>query len=392
MGEMRPAWTDGLGATSVDPFVQCWKANAATAIKLAPDRPRVGVVGSGYWGAKHVRVLSHMREVSSVAVIETDERSRARAVAAFPGAHGFASLDSALSHVDALVIATPARTHFDLALKGLNTGKHVLVEKPLATSVREARVLVETARRTGMVLMAGHTFAFNPAVQELKRRIDSRELGKLYYLDSSRLNLGTHRSDVNVVWDLAVHDIYIMNYLLNSVPDQVSAWGSASLDSGLEDLAYVRLTYREQGVNAYVRVSWLGPRKVRRVTVVGDKKMAVYDDLGEERLRIFDRGVDLGAVMDPTTDRPVSYRYGDTVSPHICSEEPLATEVQHFINSIRDGTAPRTDGISGLAAVTVLEAIDASLATQVPQEVRWPGGLGLPYLADGKRPVSGSRQ
>jgi predicted dehydrogenase len=336
------------------------------------------VVGCGYWGSKHVRVLSHLPEVGEIAVIDTDEGSRRRILSAFPRAQGFADIEAALPHLDALVIATPARTHAELALTALGQGKHVLVEKPLATSLADGQSLVEEARRTGAVLMVGHTFEFNPAVCELKRRIDLGELGKIYYIDSARLNLGLYRSDVNVVWDLAIHDVYLCNYLLGSVPTTVSAWGSANAGTGVEDLAYIRLAYEELGINAYLHVSWLDPKKVRKVTVVGSRKMAVYDDLEEERLRIFDRGVEHGDVTHATFERPLSYRYGDIISPHIRPEEPLAIEIQHFVESIRNGTSPRTNGRNGLAAVAVLEAVDASLATQTAQRVWWPSRPIIP--------------
>jgi predicted dehydrogenase len=327
----------------------------------AAERPRIGVVGCGYWGAKHVRVLSGLHHVGGLAVIEQDAGRRHDIVAAFPAVRAFADLEAALPHLDAVIIATPPRSHAELALIALRQGKHVLIEKPMATTLADARLLVEEARRAGVVLMVGHTFEFNAAVRELKRRLERGELGSVYYIHSARLNLGLYRSDVNVVWDLAPHDIAILNYLLGSVPTAVTAWGSTNAWAGVEDLAYVRLDYQEVGVTGFVHVSWLDPNKVRRVTVVGSRKMAVYNDMAEERLRIFDRGVEPCEAGTASYERPLSYRYGDIISPHIRFEEPLVLEDQHFVEAIRTGSQPQTDGANGLAVVAVLDAIDRSL-------------------------------
>jgi predicted dehydrogenase len=336
---------------------------------------RVGIVGCGYWGSKHVRVMSSLRSVSEVAVIDPNPRTREAMLTAFPASRAFADLDSALPHVDALVVAVPPRNHAEVALKGLRNGKHVLVEKPLATSSAEARLLVSEARRMNAVLMVGHTFEFNPAVRELRKRLDRGELGELYYIQSARLNLGLYRSDVNVVWDLAPHDISIFNYLLRSTPTTVTAWG-ASHAADVEDLAFVRLDYEERGVTGYVHISWLEPKKVRRVTLVGSEKMAVYNDLLEESLRIFDRGVERINREPPSHERPLSYRYGDIISPHIPVEEPLTLEDRHFIDCIRSGTVPETDGRDGLSVIAVLEAIDKSMRIGSPVKVEYPLAIG----------------
>jgi predicted dehydrogenase len=326
----------------------------------------VAVVGCGYWGAKHVRVLSTLPEVARVIVVDPNPKIRDAIVAAFPGVEGAPELRKVLPHVQAVIVATPPRNHAEIALQALRAGRHVLIEKPLTTSLAEARLLVAEADRYGAVLMAGHTFEFNPAVRELRRRMDEGELGTIHYIHSARLNLGLYRPDVNVVWDLAPHDISIMNYLLRSTPTTVGAWGSSHACGDVKDLAYIRLDYGQRGVMGYAHVSWLDPRKVRRVTVVGSRKMAVYDDLAEERLRIFDCGIEggPGAVDQPAPfERPVSYRYGDIVSPHIHFEEPLALEDRHFVDCIRQRGSPQSDGASGMAVVAVLEAIDRALAT-----------------------------
>jgi predicted dehydrogenase len=339
------------------------------ALLGAAERPRIGVVGCGYWGSKHVRVLSGLHDVGELAVIEHDPRRCHDILSAFPAVQAVTDLESALPHLDAVIIATPPRSHAELALTALRQGKHVLIEKPMATTLADARTLVEAARRAGVVLMVGHTFEFNAAVRELKRRLERGELGNVYYIHSARLNLGLYRSDVNVVWDLAPHDIAILNYLLGSVPTTVTAWGSTNAWAGVEDLAYVRLDYQNVGVTGYIHVSWLDPKKVRRVTVVGSRKMAVYNDMAEERLRIFDRGVEPCEDGTASYERPLSYRYGDIISPHIRFEEPLVLEDQHFVDAIRTGTQPQTDGANGLAVVAVLDAIDRSLKTGSPWRV-----------------------
>jgi predicted dehydrogenase len=323
---------------------------------------RVGVVGCGYWGAKHVRVLQSLADVEQVALIDTRETARAALRKAFPALGSFSNLEEALPHVDALVIATPSSTHAAVGLEALRAGKHVLIEKPLATSVKDAQALVEAAEAAGMTLMVGHTFAYNSAVWALRETIASGELGDIHYIDTARLNLGIYQQDVNVIWDLAPHDVSIINYILQSTPQRVHAWGGLHAHSFLEDVAYLRLEYEQVDVEAQVHVSWLDPCKVRRVTVVGSKKMAVYNDLAtEERIRIYDKGVAPVAEGAALTDPPMSYRYGAIVSPFIQFKEPLRVEDQHFVECIVEGRTPITDGASGLEVVTVLEAATTAL-------------------------------
>jgi predicted dehydrogenase len=354
--------------------------------KRAGD-PRIGVVGCGYWGAKHVRVLSGLGDVGGVALIDPSAPSREALGAAFPLASSYSSLAAALPQVDAVVIATPPSTHTDLALEALRAGKDVLVEKPLATTPAEARLIVDEARRAHRVLMVGHTFEFNPAVQELRRRLDDGELGEVYYIHSSRFNIDLYRSDVNVIWDLAPHDISIMNYLLRSVPTSVTAWGSAG---GHIDVAYVRLEYGRIGATGYIHVSWLDPGKVRHVTVVGRSKMAAYNDMATDgRLRIFERTMVHPDSGPSNPGWPPSYRYGDGVSPAIDFKEPLAVEDQHFVDCIRRRTAPEADGFNGLVVVATLEAAErslrsgASVALELPDDPAAGGrrAIGSPSVA-----------
>jgi predicted dehydrogenase len=326
----------------------------------APE-PRIGVVGCGYWGAKHVRVLSGLPAVKDVTVIDCDQKNLEVIRSAFPAVRAHSDLRVALGQVDALIIATPPQSHAELALEALRAGKHVLVEKPLATCAEDARALVREAERQDRILMVGHTFEFNPAVIELRRRLQRGDLGHIYYVHSSRLNLGLFRRDVNVVWDLAPHDVSILNYILGSFPTAVTAWGLSHAGADVEVLAYLRLEYEDIGVTGYVHVSWLDPKKVRKVVVVGSERMAVYNDLAEERLRIYDRGVDFEEASSATHERPLSYRYGDILSPHIQFHEPLLLEDRHFVECIRTGARPQCDGLSGLQVVRVLEAADRSL-------------------------------
>lgn len=342
---------------------------------------RVGVVGCGYWGSKHVRVLSQNPDVGAVVVIDPRAERRADLLRAFPTATAAATLDEALPQVDAVVIATPAASHAALALRAIASGKHVLVEKPMATTVPDARRMIEAASAAGVVLMAGHTFEYNAAVWALRDAVRSGALGDVYYLDSARLNLGLYQNDINVVWDLAPHDISIFNHVLGTLPDTVSAWGGAHAHRYLEDVAYVRLGYKDVDVAAQLHVSWLDPCKVRRVTVVGSRQMAVYNDMSsEEKLRIYDKGVAQGrratdpvvadaeppAVPEPLHDIPVTYRYGGISSPYLPVQEPLAVQDQHFTECIGSGRTPTTDGANGLAVVQVLAAADVSLRERRP--------------------------
>ena len=319
----------------------------------------ISVIGYGYWGSKHVRVLSAMPDVN-VAVVDGNRDRLTQASDAFSNVTTFESVGDALEFSDAVVIATPPLTHATLAQQALEAGVHVMVEKPMAHSSETAATLVDTAERNGLVLMVGHTFEYNAAVWRLREAIVSGELGDVFYIDSSRLNLGLYQSDVNVLWDLAPHDVSIANYLLGSSPTAVSAWGTAHASGDLTDVAHMRLDYTDLNVTAYIHVSWLDPTKVRRVTVAGSAKMAVYDDLaGDERLRIYDKGVELPARAMHNV--PMTYRHGDMVSPHVDFQEPLAVEDRHFVDCVRGLVPCRTPGRSGYEVVTIIEAANRSL-------------------------------
>jgi predicted dehydrogenase len=327
---------------------------------------RVAVVGCGYWGSKHVRVLHATEGVEHVVVVDAIETRLAGLARQFPDISRFTSMAAALPYVDAVVIATPPRTHVALGLEAIAAGKHVLVEKPLATTTMDARRLIAAADRAGVVLMVGHTFEYNPAVWKLRELVRNRVLGDVYYIDSARLNLGLYQSDVNVILDLAPHDVSIINHVLGELPIGVQAWATRHAHSQFEDVAYLRLIYADERLAANIHVSWLDPCKVRRVTAVGSDKMAVYDDLdADERIRIMDKGVSPN-IGDDLSQPPMSYRYGDITSPYVAADEPLAVQDAHFARCIASGARPNTDGANGLAVVEILEAAQYSLAMNRP--------------------------
>lgn len=337
---------------------------------------RVGVVGCGYWGSKHVRVFSTLPSVSKVVIIDGRPEIRRSVGMDFPDALQRATLTEALDDVDAVVVATPPESHFDVAAEAIEAGKHVLIEKPITTNTADARRLVKMAEHQGVTLASGHTFAYNAAVWKLAEIAQSGDLGKLHYLDAARLNLGLYREDVNVLWDLAAHDISITAAVLQDVPDSVSAWGTSHTTRYSEDVATLRMVFERRQVESTVRASWLDPMKVRRTTVVGAEKMAVYNDLdNDERIKVFDRGREQQAMAASNDPFGLTYRYGDITSPFIEFNEPLRLEASDFIECARTGRTPRADGKAGLIVVAVLEASDVSLS-----ENGAPVSIDLPEL------------
>lgn len=329
---------------------------------MSHQHTRLAVVGYGYWGAKHARVLSSVPGVDLV-VVDNDAERKEEARWGCPNADLAGDLSAVLDFVDGVVVATPPRTHGEIAHRALRAGKPVLVEKPLATSTSVARSLVDTAAEHGVRLMVGHTFEYNAAVWKLREMIRSGELGRVLYIDTARLNLGIYQNDVDVIWDLAPHDLSIISFLMGERPGSVAAWAHRSVGARHADVAYLRLQLERSLVPAFVHVSWLDPQKVRRVTVVGDRKMAVYNDLlDEDRIRIYDIGVDSTDPGEPvdTPAMPVTYRTGDIVSPHVVFREPLLVQDSHFIDCVRTGAQPSTPGESGLDVVRVLCASDAA--------------------------------
>jgi predicted dehydrogenase len=331
---------------------------------------KVGVVGCGYWGPKHIRNFHELPQVQLTAVCDIDEQKLQKVRAQYPHITVTTSIDEFLRDgMDAVVIATPVDTHHDLAKKAMLYGKHVLLEKPMTSSSREALELIELAEKQNLVLMVGHTYEYHPAVEFLRKMVSSGELGDIYGIDADRLNLGLFRRDVNVLWDLAPHDISIVLSLLDDELVAVSARGTRHIEPSIYDVAYLELLF-SNGTIGHIHVSWLHPRKIRQITIVGSKKMAVYDDMSEmEKIHIYDKGLSMpnNGNHDFST-WPPNYRYGDVVIPFISNVEPLKLECSHFIKCITEDKKPRSDGWAGLRIINILEAADRSLMNSGQQE------------------------
>lgn len=321
----------------------------------------VGVVGYGYWGANHVRGLV-TRGSFEVWAIDPDERQRAAAVALFPEVRTAASLEEAAPALDAVIICTPPVSHCELACAAMRAGLHVLIEKPMANSEAECRVIEAVAAETGLTLMVGHTYDYHDVVDDLVRRVGRSELGALRYLDSARLSVGGYRSDVNVMWDMAPHDIVIMRRIMDAWPTRVSAWADDHAGTGLADIGTLRLDFEPQNVTGYIRVSWLDAVKVRRLSIIGTDRMAIFNEsrpslqpvrivhsAGEERL-------------GERSTHPLPPGYGDDLisEPTIEQREPLGRQLDEFLDAIATGRRPRTDGYEGRRVVQILEAADLS--------------------------------
>jgi len=338
----------------------------------------VGVVGCGYWGSKHIRVFSELEGAVLRMVCDPNTDAVRKARAQYPTVATTSDLRELLaSDIDAVVVATPVSTHYEVAKKALEYEKHVLVEKPITSNSREALELINLAEQRDRVLMVGHTFMYHPAVDFLRQLVQSGELGQVYYIDTARLNLGLLRPDINVLWDLAPHDTSIVLYLLDKDPIAVSGRAGRYLDPDLHDVAYMELVFPGQ-VMAHVHVSWLDPCKVRRVTVVGSRKMAVYNDVSEgEKIRVYDKGVTKDCNTDSLSGWPPSYRFGDVTIPFISNTEPLKIEGRDFLSCIAEGKRPRSDGWWGLRVVNILETVTGSISNGgLHQQVRAAAVLG----------------
>jgi predicted dehydrogenase len=342
----------------------------------------VALVGLGYWGPNLARNLAIVDGGELYALCDAQPDRLQRIGRQYPGARQYGDFDALLADegAHAIVVATPVSTHFDLARRALRAGKHVLVEKPLAQTSEQCTELIECARGAGLVLMTGHVFLYNAAVRQMKEYIDSGELGEIYYVYSQRLNLGQVRHDVNALWNFAPHDMSILMYWLDAQPERVMARGYAYVQDGIEDVVFMTLDF-PGGVGANVHISWLDPFKTRRMTVVGSKKMIVYDDVStDSRLTIYDKGVtrSLPARDSARTDSFETFgefqlllRAGDVLIPKVDLVEPLRVECQHFVDCIRSGEQPLSDGVEGLRVVRALEAAQASMAAGgVAQHVR----------------------
>lgn len=327
----------------------------------------VAVVGAGHWGPNLIRNFHDHPRSEVLWVVDRDAARLTEVRARFAGARVSSDPSEAFrdDRVDAVVVATPTITHYEIVKAALASGKHVLVEKPIATEVRHAEELCELAAHAHLVLMVGHVFLYNVAVQEVKGYIAAGELGRIYYASMVRTNLGPIRIDVNAAWDLASHDVAIVNYWLDGEPVSATAYGGAWLNPGVEDAIFATLRYPDD-VLAHLHASWLHPRKARDVTVVGDRRMLTFDDLSlTEPLRIYDKQVTDGqakpAFIDTFASFRASVRDGDIVIPKITPSEPLKAECDHFLECIQSGMPPRTGGREGLAVVRALEAIQRSI-------------------------------
>ena len=350
-------------------------------------KTRIGVVGCGYWGPNHIRnFLSLGRNGADMVVAaDRDPARRQRISELYPmvRVETDASLVFQDPSIDAVVIATPVETHYPLAKQALSLGKHVLVEKPLVTDPDQAEELIYLAETGGRVLMVGHTFEYTAAVNRIREIIASGELGEILYIRSLRVNLGLFQTDINVLWDLAPHDVSILLYVLQMAPTAVMAVGNANINRTIEDVASITIEF-DSDVMANIIVSWLDPRKVREMTIVGSKKMLVYDDTSaNEKLRIFDKGVDGPKDYESFGEFPYSYRYGDIVTPFLQEHEPLREECAHFLGCIKTGETPRSGGKAGLDVARVLSAAEASLRAggqrvelapipAIPAQLSWP--------------------
>lgn len=330
-----------------------------------PPRLKFGLIGYGYWGPLLLRSLERLEYTEVVLVADLSESRLADARRNHPRIAITNQISEIFeSDIDAVLIATPLSTHYDLARKALIQNKHVFVEKPLTSSSQEARDLIKLAAIQQRTLMVGHTFEYSPEVERLQTIVRSGDLGRIFYIDSNRLNLGIFRKDADVIWDLAPHDISIINFVLGMRPHAISARGSSHLHAGLLDVAYMDLQY-DGDITAHIHVSWLNPNKERRFTIVGDRRMVLYDDTaGNEKLKIYDRGVEMPTYATSFGEFQLSYRYGEIVIPYVAGAEPLAVECAHFAESIRSGTMPRSHGEIGLQVVAVIEAAHESIARE----------------------------
>ena len=366
------------GKSAIEPERPLGVVNSRPAAAVKEQRAQlrgIGVVGLGYWGPNWVRNLHQSQAARRIIACDLDQKRRTHVSQLYSDLETTSHFEDLLNDddVEGIVVATPVGTHYAMAKRALEAGKSVLVEKPLATSNDEANDLVKTAREKNLILMVGHTFEYSAPVLKMHDIIASGELGDVFYISSVRANLGLFQRDVNVTWDLATHDIsIILNLMGGREPEAVSCQGESHYGHGVEDVAMLTLRF-ERNVIAFIHVSWLDPDKIRRTTVVGSRKMLVYDDTApQEKIRIYDKGVTAQKYYDTFGEFQFSYRYGDIQIPRIEEKEPLFCECEHFVKCIKSGETPNTDGVNGARVVSVLEAANYSLRR---------GGLMVPLGA-----------
>lgn len=350
---------------------------------MDPRDQNVAVVGLGYWGPNRLRALTDIERMEVTWICDRDQSKVDKLAKRHPSARGTSDLAEALAdpELDSVVLATPVFTHHDLASAALRAGKHVFVEKPIAGSSGEANDLYAIAAECDRTLMCGHTFLYSPPVRRIKEILDAGELGELFFISSSRTNLGPYRSDVSVLFDLGPHDISMLLYWLGQVPDRVSAIGRDVLSEGVQDVAFVDLTF-PGGMLAHAEMSWLAPSKLRRTVIVGSKKMLVYEDGTAEPLRIFDSGIEIGDTSN-YGQYQLSYRAGDIVSLRVEATEPIVAELLDFRDAVETGATPVSDRCMAIDVIRTVEAAEASLAE---------AGLVVPVSASPRRAPAGASE
>jgi predicted dehydrogenase len=322
---------------------------------------RVGVIGYGYWGPNIVRNLRSVEHAQVASICDANPAAQQRAKHAYPDLRVTADPDELLcaADIDAIAVITPVWTHFELAKTALENGKHVFVEKPFTSTSGQGEELVELAEKNGLKIMVDHTFLFTGAVRKIRQLLDEDTLGKLYYYDSTRVNLGLFQHDVNVIWDLAPHDLSIVDYLIGGSPDVIVATGEAHFN-GLTDVAFIT-AYYPGNVIAHINVNWLSPLKVRTTLIGGERKMLVWNDLeADEKIKVYDKGVHM-TTREGVYELLVSYRSGDMWAPKVEATEALKVELGYFVECIENDMTPFNDGIAGLRVVRMLEAVEESL-------------------------------
>lgn len=324
---------------------------------------RIGVIGYGYWGPNLVRNFAETPDAEVVAVADLKQDRLDLVRRRHPTIEATNDFQRVIRdpHIDAVAVATPVSTHFPLAMEALQSGKHVLVEKPMTATSEEALRLIEAADRGNLVLMVDHTFVYTGAVRKIRQLIDEGALGEIYYYDSTRVNLGLFQYDVDVIWDLAVHDLAIMDYIFPESPAEIVATGIGHVNGAAENIAYITV-FHESPLIAHLNVNWLSPLKVRRTLIGGSKRMVVYDDIeSSEKVKVYDRGVNVNNGPESRYTLQVSYRSGDMYAPHIDTTEALRIVAQHFMDCVWSGATPITDGQAGLRVVSALEAATRSM-------------------------------
>jgi predicted dehydrogenase len=324
---------------------------------------KIGVIGYGYWGPNLVRSMFEAAETMVVAVSDKREERLDLVHSRYPSVQVTTDHRELLDNpeIDAIAIATPVHAHYELALQALQAGKHVLVEKPMTSNSEQAIHLIAEAERRNLVLCVDHTFVYTGAVRKIKEMVGSGRLGDIYYYDSTRINLGLFQRDIDVIWDLAVHDLAIMSYVLPSAPCAVAATGINHVTGGTENLAYLTMFF-EQNLIAHVNVNWLSPVKIRRTLIGGSKQMIVYDDMEpSEKVKVYDKGITVTHGTDSLYKAMVGYRSGDMFAPQLDVSEALKVELQHFADCVENGKTPLTDGLAGLQVVRILESASLSM-------------------------------